>query len=114
VPGVGALSAIALLLRAPADAYVADPALVRPALGRRNERVEQAFADGSAREIIDRNRLLMDLRRPAPCWDELDALTTRGSWDEAALRAWLVEQNLSSVDQPALIARLETLATHAA
>jgi DNA polymerase-1 len=110
VPGIGPLSAIAMLVKAPLDTYLRDPSAVRMALGRKNERAERAFADGSAREIVERNRTLMDLHSPAPCWDELESLTTKGSWNENAFRAWLEEQRFSSIDQPALIARLEVLA----
>jgi 5'-3' exonuclease len=110
VPGVGSLSAVKLLVSAPLDSYDGEPAAVRAALGRKSEAVERAFADGSAAEIIARNRTLMDLRLPAPCWDELDALTTRGAWDRSRFEAWLEEQRFSGVDQPALLARLESLA----
>lgn len=110
VPGVGPLSAIRLLAQAPADAYFGDAAAVRAALGRRSDAAEGAFADGAAREIITRNRTLMDLRLPAPCWDELDALTSRGAWRRSKFESWLERQRFSSIDQPALIAQLETLA----
>ena len=110
VPGVGALSAIKLLTAAPLAEYFARPELVARALGRRSERLERAFADGSAAAIVERNRLLMDLRLPAPSWEQLDALTSRGAWDPGAFKAWLEEQRFSSLDQPALLARMEELA----
>jgi DNA polymerase-1 len=110
VPGIGPLSAVKLLANGPLDAYFGDAARVRAALGRRSELVERAFAGNAAREIVVRNRTLMDLRLPAPCWDELDALTTRGAWDRPAFQAWFDEQRFSGVDAPALLARLESLA----
>lgn len=110
VPGMGPLSAAKLLVAAPLDDYFGNAPTVRAALGRRSDAVELAFTDGSAREVVERNRTLMDLRRPAPCWDELDALTTRGAWDRPAFEAWLAEQRFSAVDEPALYAQLEALA----
>jgi DNA polymerase-1 len=114
VPGVGPLSAQKLLAAAPLDAYVGRPDAVRQALGRRSEAVERAFADGSAREIVERNRALMDLRLPAPSWDDLEALTMRGTWDAAAFGAWFEEEKIRAVEEPVLFARLETLAAHPA
>jgi DNA polymerase-1 len=113
VPGVGALSGVAMLLHAPIATYFRDPAAVRVALGRKNAKIESALADGTAQEIVERNRLLMDLRLPSPCWDELDALTTRGTWDRPAFDAWVEEQRFSALDTPALIAQVESLARSA-
>jgi DNA polymerase-1 len=110
VTGVGALSAVKLLEHASLDSLLRNPARVRPALGRKSDAIERGFADGTAREVVERNRTLMDLRLPAPCWDELDALTLRGTWDRPAFETWFNEQRFSSVDTPALFARLESLA----
>jgi DNA polymerase-1 len=110
VPGMGPLSAVKLLARAPVDAYLKDPTTVRAALGRRSDALERAFADGSAAETIARNRTLMDLRLPAPSWSELDKLTRRGTWKPDGFKAWVEEQRFSSVDIPALMERLEALA----
>jgi DNA polymerase-1 len=110
VPGIGPLSAAKLVERAPLASYFGDAAAVRAALGRKSERVETAFADGAAAEVVARNRALMDLRLPAPCWDELESLTVRGAWDPAAFEAWLGEQRFGSLDAAAVTARMETLA----
>jgi DNA polymerase-1 len=110
VAGAGALSAAKLVAAAPLDAYFGDAAAVRAALGRRSEPLERAFADGSAAAVVERNRTLMDLRLPAPCWDVLDAATARGTWDRVAFEAWLREEKLSSVDPAVTIAQMERLA----
>lgn len=110
VPGAGALSAARLVAAAPLDAYFADPAAVRAGLGRRNEALEQAFADGSAAAIIQRNRTLMDLRAPSPVWDQLATATTRGRWDRAAFEHWLDEEKVNAVDRALAVAQLERLA----
>ncbi|MBI5285655.1 MAG: hypothetical protein HY874_11230 [Chloroflexi bacterium] len=110
VPGIGPLSAARLLALKPLDAHLGEPAGVREALGRRSDTVERAFADGTAAAIVERNRALMDLRRPAPCWSQLDELTVRGRWDRAAFTAWFEEQRISAVDRSLLFERLEALA----
>lgn len=114
VPGIGPLSAVKLLAAAPLETYFGNAAAVRGALGRRSELVERAFADGSAEQIARRNRELMDLRLPAPCWDMLDKLTARGRWDPAEFERWFDEQRFSGVDKPALFTSLEQLAARAA
>lgn len=110
VPGVGALTAIGLLSAAPLDSYFRDPGSIVAVLGRRSPRLVAAFQDGTARAIVERNRQLMDLRLPAPSWAQLDKLTRRGRWDRERFAAWLAEQRLSSLDQPALLERMEELA----
>jgi 5'-3' exonuclease len=116
VPGVGPLSAAKLLAAAPLDSYFAPDTHpvrapgVRTALERKSDAIERAFADGSAREIVERNRALMDLRRPSPCWDELDKLTARGRWDRDRFGAWFSEQRFAGVDEKQLTARMEELA----
>jgi 5'-3' exonuclease len=109
VPGVGALSAAKLVAAAPVDSYFGDAASVRAALGRKSAAVEQAFADGTAREIVERNRVLMDLRQPAECWSRLDELTTRGPWDRSAFESWLDEQKLTTVDRGMFVGAMEGL-----
>ncbi len=108
--GMGPLSAAKLLRLAPLDDYFGNPDAVRAALERKSVAVEEAFANGTAREIVERNRMLMDLRRPAPCWDELDALTTRGTWRRERFEAWYREEKISAVEEGPLFARLESLA----
>jgi DNA polymerase-1 len=109
VPGVGPVTAVAMLVHAPLDIYFDKAGAIRTALGRKSERIERAFMDGSARETVERNRTLMDLRLPAPSWAVLDELTTRGTWDRAEFEAWFGEQRFSGVDGPALFASLEEL-----
>ena len=110
VPGIGPLSAAKMLCTAPLDALLDKPGAVRAALGRKSAAAEQAFADGTARQIVERNRTLMDLRLPAPSWAELDELTQAGTWQRPAFQAWLKEQRFSAIDEPALMAQLESLA----
>jgi DNA polymerase-1 len=111
VPGVGPGSAQAMLRRAPLDSYFGNARAVQNALGRRSLVIEKAFRDGSAREVVDRNRTLMDLRLPAPCWSELDTLTRRGRWQRDAFERWLDDQRISNVDRKLLMPRMEQLAT---
>jgi 5'-3' exonuclease len=110
VPGVGTLSAVALLVKAPLDSYFGKPMAVRTALGRKSGAAEGAFHDGTAQAIVERNRELMDLRIPAPSWSMLDKVTTRGTWDKTAFEKWFADQRFSAVEQASLFARLETLA----
>ncbi len=112
IPGIGPLSAAKLLSAGPLDGYFGDGAAVRAALGRRSDAVEQSFADGSARDIVERNRALMDLRRPSPCWSELGRLTSRGRWDRDAFDAWFREQRIAAVDGARLFEGLEALAAN--
>ena len=110
VPGVGPVTAVAMLVHAPLDSYFDKAGAVRTALGRKSERIERAFMDGSARKTVERNRTLMDLRLPAPSWSALDKLTTRGRWDRAVFEAWFTEQKFSGVDGPGLFMSLDALA----
>jgi 5'-3' exonuclease len=109
VRGIGLLTAAKLLAAAPLDSYFGAPDAVRAASGRKSAAVETAFSDGSAQAVVERNRELMDLRRPAPCWDDLTSYTTRGRFDPAALEAWLDEQKITTVDRAQLSARLTAL-----
>ncbi len=110
VPGVGPLSAQKLLASAQADTYFGKPDAVRSALGRKSAAAETAFADGTAERVVKRNRALMDLRIPAPSWEQLDALTTRGKWDRERFRAWFEEEKIKAVEEPVLVGKLELLA----
>jgi len=110
VPGIGPLTAAALVARADARAFVGDPAAVREAIGRKSLAVERAFADGTANAVIERNETLMDLRRPSPVWDLLDVARTRGPWDAATFSAWLDELRPAGIDRAALLRELGHLA----
>jgi len=109
VPGVGPLTAAKLLAEAPIEQYYGREAAVRAACGRKSAAIEAAFADGSAQATIERNRTLMDLRLPAPCWEKLEELTTRGTWDRAAFEAWFDELRLAAVNKDELFAAMEEL-----
>lgn len=119
VPGIGPLSAAKMLAANKLDAYLVPAALpsvrrpgglVREALGRKSAAVEAAFSDGTAAEVIARNRELMDLRRGAPCWDDLPSYTTTGIYDRPKFEAWLDEQKITSVDRKQLLQRIDDLA----
>lgn len=98
LPGVGALTAAKLLAYAPLDAYFEKPMLVSTALERRNVKLEGALRTPEARETVERNRDLMDLRKAALNYPDLDPYTTTGTWDEAPFRAWVAEQRISGVE----------------
>jgi 5'-3' exonuclease len=118
VPGIGALTAAKLLAAHPLGDYLRPAAapsvkrpggLVREVLGRKSTAVEAAFAHGSSASTIARNRELMDLRRPAPCWDDLPSHTTSGRYNRNALESWLDEEKIQTVDRPQLFARLASV-----
>jgi 5'-3' exonuclease len=111
VPGAGPLTAAKLLQSAPIETYFGHPEKVRQALGRKSAALESAFTDGTAEAIHSRNRTLMDLRLPAPCWDTLDEMTTMGTWDRAGFEAWAEEQRFSGLDIPLLLSTLDELAS---
>lgn len=98
IPGVGPGSAARMLAYAPLDHYFERPTQVATALGRRNVKIEGAFRSGEAKAVVARNRELMDLRLGATHFPSVAALTVRGSWDEARMRAWLQEQRVQNVD----------------
>jgi 5'-3' exonuclease len=98
LPGVGALTAAKLLAYAPLDAYFAKPMLVSTALERRNVKLEGALRTPEAREIVERNRDLMDLRKAALAYPDLAPYTITGTWDEGTFRAWVADQRISGVE----------------
>ncbi|MEX0750559.1 MAG: hypothetical protein WD359_07085, partial [Dehalococcoidia bacterium] len=102
VPGIGPLTGAKLLAAAPVTDYFGNPDAVRAACGRRSDGVERAFADGAAEQVVERNRALMDLGIPAPPWERLDELTSRGTWDRAKFEAWFDDIRLSSVNKDEL------------
>ena len=110
VPGVGPLSAAKLLAEANADAFFGKPEKVRAALGRKSDGVERAFADGSAKSIVTRNRELMDLRRASPVWPRIEEMTTCGTWNRAKFEKWYDDLRVTSVVKDELFGRLETMA----
>ena len=110
VIGLGPLSAAKMLRTAALDTYFGKPEAVRAALERKSAAVEAAFADGSAEAIVGRNRTLMDLRLPAPCWDQIDELTTPGTWHRERFEGWFRAEKITAVEEATLFARLESLA----
>lgn len=110
VPGVGAVTAARLLAAAPIDRYFGKPDAVRDAVGRKSASTEKAFAEGVAQQVVERNRKLMDLRLPSPCWEQLGEMTSHGDWRPERFRQWFEEQRFSGVDAKALFASLEQLA----
>jgi DNA polymerase-1 len=110
VNGIGPLTAAKLLAANRVEAYFGNPDAVRTACGRRSESVERAFGDGTAQQVVERNRELMDLRRPAPCWERLEELTARGTWDSNAFESWFDGLRLSAVNKDELFAVFNQLA----
>lgn len=110
VPGVGAVTAARLLSAGPIERYFEQPEVVRDAVGRKSVSTERAFAEGTARQVVERNRMLMDLRLPSPCWGQLDELTVRGTWRRDRFTRWFEDQRFSGVDAKALFESLDQLA----
>jgi DNA polymerase-1 len=111
IPGVGAVTAARLVAYAPLDAYFDKPTLATDACGRRSVKVEGAFRTGEAREVVARNRQLMDLRLAAKNYPSLDEYTIQGAWDEAIFARWLKDDiRPANLDQPGAIRALAALA----
>lgn len=110
IPGVGAVTAARMLAHAPLDAYFEKPSLVSQALGRRNVKLEGALRDDSARQVVERNRALMDLRAAAQQYRDLSGYVRRGRWDEQGFRAWAKEQRIAGLELDAVCAAMEAVA----
>ncbi|WP_322796431.1 hypothetical protein [Tepidiforma sp.] len=110
IPGMGPLTAARLLAEAGLDAYLEEPARAAAVLGRRNARLEAALASPNAREIVARNRELMDLRAAAGRYSSLQPYRSRGGWDPARFAEWLAELRSFGIDAAASQAALERLA----
>jgi 5'-3' exonuclease len=113
IPGVGTLTAAKLLNAAPLHEYLDQPAKLTKVLGRRNARMEAAFASGEAAEVIDRNAQLMDLRAAAENYPDLAPYRTTGKWDEAIFRAWVKEQRVSAIEVESAVACMTRIAERA-
>ena len=109
IPGVGALTAARLLVHAELDAYFVSPALAGEVLGRRNAKLEAALQGSAAREAVERNRALMDLRLAAARYPDLSPYRRRGTWDEGAFRAWVAEQRIAALDLEAACVTMRRL-----
>src|SRR5690606_9886030 len=111
IPGVGAVTAARLVAYGPLETYFDDPSLAAVACGRRSAKVEAALRSGEARETVERNRELMDLRHAAKHHPSLEEYTTQGTWDEAVFARWLKEDvRPGNLDQEAVVRALERLA----
>lgn len=110
VPGVGAIGAARLLAADDLGGYFEEPGRVSAALGRRSAKLEAAFADGSARDVVERNRSMMDLRLAARSYPDLTAYRRVGVWDETAFRAWFAEQRIAGVESMSVVRAMEAIA----
>ncbi len=110
VPGIGELTAGRLLAFAPLDDLLAKPPLVHEALQRGAKRIENLLAQQDSRDIIERNRQLMDLRLGASHFPDLDPCTARGTFDADRFRAWLDDQRMGRIDTDAIVQALHRLA----
>lgn len=110
VPGVGTIGAARLLAAGELEAYFEDPGRVNAALGRRNAKLEAAFADGTAREVVERNRGMMDLRLAAASYPDLSGYARRGEWDEMGFRAWFAEERIAGVESTGVVRAMEAIA----
>ncbi len=110
IPGVGTLTAARLLAAAPLEAYLEEPSRAGAVLGRRNARLEAAFATGAARETVERNRALMDLRLAAGGYTSLEPYATPGAWREAEFRARVREERVAGIDLETTVRAFEALA----
>ncbi len=109
IPGLGTVGAARLLAAAPLDAYLEDPSLASKALGRSNIRLLAALKN-EAREIVARNRVLMDLRAAAARYDSLADITMVGTWDREGFRSWMKEQRIAGLDVEAAVRALDAVA----
>jgi 5'-3' exonuclease len=98
IPGVGTLTAAKLLASEPLEKYFEQPKRLNEVLGRRNARIEAAFASDEAAEVIARNRTLMDLRLAATNYPDLGPYRTDGSWEEPFFRQWVKDQRISALE----------------
>ena len=111
IPGIGALTAAKLVAVAPIDAYLHDRRLLANTLGRRNVKVEGAFASGEAAIVIERNRTLMDLRLAAQDYPSLEPYERRFSWNAPEFRAWVRAQRIAALDLDSACAAFEHIAS---
>jgi 5'-3' exonuclease len=112
IPAVGTLTAAKMLAYAPLDAYLDDPGLASLVLGRRNNRLEAALV-GEAREIVARNRGLMDLHLGAASFPDLGPLLRSGCWAEADFRSWVAGQRIAALEIGAACIAMSSIAENA-
>ena len=109
IPGVGALTAARLLVHAELDAYFESPELAGRVLGRRNARLEASLSSSVARDAVERNRALMDLRLAAARYPDLSSYTRRGAWGESIFRTWVTGQRIAALDLEAACVTMRRL-----
>jgi DNA polymerase I len=114
VDGIGEVTAARLLAHAPLDDYLANPALVSTALDRGAARVQEKLTKPETREIVERNRALMDLRVGASHYADLGPVSRIGRWDRERFRAWLEEQRIARADTDTVVGTFEQLAAQQA
>jgi DNA polymerase I len=110
LPGIGPLTAARLLAYRPLDDYFTNPSLVPTAMGKASRKIEAAFYDTAAREIVERNRALMDLKLGAAFYSDLTSVSSEGRWDRDAVESWLKEQRIARVNLKATLETFERLA----
>lgn len=110
IPGVGTLTAARLLAAAPLDDYFAAPEKAAQVLGRKNARLEAALSGDEGREVVERNRTLMDLRAAAANYSDLAPYIQRGEWEEPNFREWVAEQRIAGLEVEPAVACLEHIA----
>jgi len=71
---------------------------VAEALERRNAKLEGTLRAPETRELVERNRVLMDLRLAALNYPDLRPYTVAGTWAESDFRAWVKEQRIAGLD----------------
>lgn len=110
VPGIGPVTAARLLAHASLDEYLANPALAANAIERGAARIQEKLSQPESREIIDRNRELMDLRVGARYYEDLENYQTTGQWDAQRFREWIEEQRMGRADTDTVVEAFEQLA----
>lgn len=110
LPGIGPLTAARLLAFRQLDDYFENPSLVPTAMGKASRKIEATFYDETSKEIVQRNRALMDLREGASFYPDLAPFAKQGSWDRDATEAWMKEQRIARVNLSVALNVFETLA----
>lgn len=111
IPGVGTISAARLVNHAPLEEYLEqwNPLMIREALGRKVRAIEDAFASGAAKEAIERNTMLMDLRLAALNYPDLGPYASAGAWDAGIARQFLTELRAGNLDVEAALRNFESI-----
>jgi hypothetical protein len=94
-----------MVAKAPLAEYLGqwNPLMIREALGRKVKAIEEAFENGVAKEVVERNSSLMDLRLAALNYPDLEPYRSGGKWDEAGTREYLAELRAGNLDVEGVI-----------